>query len=383
MIRILLLDIDGVLVRPLGYRAALRASLATFAAWMGCGSFQVEEEVISQLEAQGISSEFDMLPLLVGALFDAILANRGALVLAADPEQAAHQVAALHPLPPRRLQVPSFPLQEGIFPAEAAYRSGIYPHLPDALRRSLLLNTRDVFQSATTRLFQQYVLGSQRFSEVYGLTAQVQAPAYLQTCDQPLLDAICRKRLENAWRRGEIRAAAMTARPSLPPRGVTSPAEPYPPEAEAALELIGLPDLPLVGLGKLEYVARQAKLAVESLLKPAPAQALAATLVALGEDELAALERVVAWLRQPSQALRSEHLPEQLELHVVEDTLGGIRSVHTAAAVLQQSGYSVSVYAWGLTDGNPLKRETLARHGVHCHDTWEEILERMGLAEVS
>lgn len=382
MRRILLLDIDGVLVRPLGYRAALRASLATFAGWMGCDSFQVEEEVISQLEAQGISSEFDMLPLLVGAVFDAILSESGPLALAADLEQAAHQMAALHPRPPRRLPVPAFPLQEGIFPAEAAYRSGIYPHLPDALRRSLLLNTRDVFHSATTRLFQQYVLGSRRFGEVYGLTAQVQAPAYLQMYDQPLLDAFSRKRLENAWRRDEIRAAAMTARPSLPPRGVTSPAESYPPEAEAALELIDLPDLPLVGLGKLEYVARQAKLAVESLLKPAPAQALAATLVALGEDELAAIERVVAWLNQPSQALRSEHLPEQLELHVVEDTLGGIRSVRAAAEVLQQSGYHVRLYAWGLTDGNPLKRETLAFHGVHCCETWEEILDQMGIPRI-
>ena len=382
MKRILLLDIDGVLVRPLGYRAALRASLATFAAWMGCDSFQVEEEVIGQLEAQGISSEFDMLPLLVGALFDAILATSGSVVLAADPEQAAHQVADLQPRPPRHLQVPTFPLQEGIFPAEAAYRSGIYPHLPEALRRSLLLHTRDAFRSATTRLFQQYVLGSRRFGEVYGLRAQVQAPAYLQTYDQPLLDALGRKRLENAWRGGEIHVAAMTARPSLPPRGATSDGEPYPPEAEAALELIGLPDLPLVGLGKLEYVARQAKLAVESLLKPAPAQALAATLVALGEDELAALERVVAWLRQPSQALRCEHLPEHLELHVVEDTLGGIHSARAAATVLQQSGYSVRLYAWGLTDGNPLKRETLARHGVQCCDTWEEILDQMGLSEV-
>lgn len=379
MKRILLLDIDGVLVRPLGYRAALRASLATFAAWMGCDSFQVEEEVLSQLEAQGISSEFDMLPLLVGALFDAILSNSSPLALAADPQQAAHQVAALHPLTPRRLQVPTFPLQEGLFPAEAAYRSGLYPDLTDALRRSLLLNTRDVFHSATTRLFQQYVLGSRRFGEVYGLTAQVQAPAYLQLYDQPLLDAISRKRLENAWRRGEIQAAAMTARPSLPPRGVTLPAEPYPPEAEAALELVGLPDLPLVGLGKLEYVARQAKLAVESLLKPAPAQALAATLVALGEEELAAIEKVVAWLSQPSQALRSEHLPKHLELHVVEDTLGGIRSVRAAAEVLQQSGYGVRVSAWGLTDGNPLKRESLARHAVTCCDTWEEILDQMSI----
>ncbi|RCK72577.1 MAG: hypothetical protein ANABAC_1925 [Anaerolineae bacterium] len=379
MKRVVLLDIDGVLVRPLGYRAALRASLATFAAWMGFDAFQVEEEVISQLEARGISSEFDMLPLLVGALFDAVLSRTAPMELAADLEEAARQVAELHPQPVRHLQVPAFPLQESCFPAEAAYRSGIYPALPDDLRRSLLLNTRNVYQSATTRLFQQYVLGSQRFGEVYGLTAQVHVPAYLQAYDQPLLDSSCRARFEKAWRGGEFQAAAMTARPSSPPRGVTSPPEPYPPEAEAALELIGLPDLPLVALGKLDYVARQAKLPVESLLKPAPAQALAATLVACGADERTAIEGVVAWLSQPSPALPFDNLPPQLELHVVEDTLAGIHSVRAAAELLKQNGYNVHVVAWGLTDGNPLKRKTLTSQGVQCWDTWEQLLEQMGI----
>ncbi|PWH18745.1 MAG: hypothetical protein DDG59_05450 [Anaerolineae bacterium] len=379
MTRILLLDIDGVLVRPLGYRAALRACLATIAGWMGFANFQVEEEVISHLEAQGISSEFDMLPLLVGALMDAALSKMPPLELAADLEQAAHQIAAHHPSPPNRLQVPAFPLQEGCFPAESAYRNGIYPNIPQALRRSLLLHTREVYRSATTRLFQQFVLGSQRFGEVYGLPAQVQTPSYLQAYDQPLLDSLSRQRFEKAWRRGEFQAAAMTARPSLPPRGVAPPAEPYPPEAESALELIGLPDLPLIGLGKIEYVARRAGQPLESLLKPAPAQALAATLVAYGQEELPAIEGVVAWISQPVQFPPFDSLPQQFELHVVEDTLGGIRSARAAAEMLQQYGYRVSVCAWGLTDGNPLKRATLTRQGVRCCDTWRQLLDQMGL----
>ncbi|MCX8062547.1 MAG: hypothetical protein N3D16_08195, partial [Anaerolineales bacterium] len=359
MKRFLLLDIDGVLVRPLGYRAALRASVATFAEWMGFSDFQVEEGVIGDLEARGISSEFDMLPLLVGAVLQAVLSEVEIANLPEDLVEAAKYISAAHPLPPEAIHVSAFPLQDGCFPSEAAYRRGLYPALPEALRRSLLLNTRDVYRSPTTRLFQQFVLGSRRFEEVYNLPAQVQSSPYLHEYDQPLLDPLSCKRLESAWRSGAIHVAAMTARPSLPPRGVAVFTDPYPPEAEAALELIGLPDLPLIGLGKLDYVARKVGLPVESLLKPAPAQALAATLVAGGEGELAAIESVVAWLTQPSQGQPFNSLPREIELHVVEDTLGGVRSVRSAAEVLQQSEYSVTVYAWGLVDGNGQKRATL------------------------
>ncbi len=378
MKRYLLLDIDGVLVRPLGYRAALRDSVATFAAWMGLADFQVEEEVISDLEARGISSEFDMLPLLVGALLEAFLSSTAIENVPQEVEEAAQSIATAHPSPPQKLVVPTFPLQEGCFPSEAAYRNGVYPSLPDALRRNLLLNTRHVYRSATTRLFQQFVLGSQRFSEIYGLPAQVQAPSYLMEYDQPLLDALSCARLEQAWQRGDCYVVAMTARPSLPPCGVAPVSEPYPPEAEAALELIGLPDLPLIGLGKLEYVARQASLPVENLLKPSPAQALAALLVAGGKDELAAIESALARLAQRSPHFSFDSLPKQFELHVVEDTLGGIRSVRTAAQFLEEIGHRVSVCTWGLTDGNPQKRKSLEGEGVRCFDTWEELLDRLG-----
>ncbi len=379
MNKLLLLDIDGVLVRPLGYRAALRASLATIAQWMGFADFSVEEQVISSLEARGISSEFDMLPLLVGALCEAVLSSTPTPELSEDLTQAAEQIAALHPSLPTHWSVAAFTLQEDCFPAEAAYRQGIYPSIPDPLRRSLLLHSRNVYRSTTTRLFQQFVLGSQRFREVYGLPAQVQAPCYLQTYDQPLLEPSSLQRLERAWRSGRIWAAAMTARPSLPPREVSAPDQPYPPEAEAALELLGLADLPLIGLGKVEYVARQANLPVEKLLKPSPAQALAAALVASGSSEINAIQAAVAWLANPTAIHRFNGLPKQFELHVVEDTLGGIRSTRAAAEGLRQLGYRVDLYAWGLTDGNALKRTTLEKEDVRCFDTWEALLDQLDL----
>ncbi|GAB4479797.1 MAG: hypothetical protein Kow0088_21000 [Anaerolineales bacterium] len=377
MKRFLLLDIDGVLVRPLGYRAALRASLATFAEWMGFSNFRVAEEVITDLEARGISSEFDMLPLLLGALLDAVLLEAQISDLPSDFIQALRHIAKARLSPPNELDVPTFTLQADCFPSEAAYQQGIYSALPEPLRRNLLLNTRDVYRSPTTQLFQQFVLGSQHFSAVYGLPAQVQTISCLQAYDQPLLDPNSRARLVQSWREGKLAPVAMTSRPSLPPRAAVDVHEPYPPEAEAALELIGLPDLPLIGLGKLDYVARQANLAIESLLKPAAAQALAATLVAAGMDELTAIERVVDWLTQPAQTLPSDILPQQFELHVVEDTLGGIHSVRAAAEIFQRTGYSVAVYAWGLVDGNPQKRSTLERAGVCCFNHWGELVDKI------
>ena len=52
MKKIILLDIDGVLVHHGGYRAALHAALNHFAGLMGLAHFDFSEEKLAQLEKQ-------------------------------------------------------------------------------------------------------------------------------------------------------------------------------------------------------------------------------------------------------------------------------------------------------------------------------------------
>ena len=63
MTKIVLLDIDGVLVHPGGYRAALRATVNHFIE----PPLVIPEEVLTDLENRGISSEWDMAPLLLAS----------------------------------------------------------------------------------------------------------------------------------------------------------------------------------------------------------------------------------------------------------------------------------------------------------------------------
>ncbi len=374
MTRILLLDIDGVLVYPLGYRAALRAA---FDRLTGCADC-LSETLLASLEARSISSEFDMLPLLVGACWQERLARHPLPDLPTDVLDAAVRIRQAAPDGLCDLSIPPFPISAHLFPAEAAYRAGLFPAIPDRLRRNLLLHSRDVYRSSTTRLFQEFVLGSETFSRTYRLPAQIRTPSYLQRHDRPLLGGSAFARLERARRTNGLHLASITARPSLPPSEILDPDGAYPPEAEQALAQVGLADMPVIGLGRLDYVARRAGLPVEALLKPAPAHALAAILAAQWGQELLAVETAVRSLHagrfQPPTAL-----PATFEVHVVEDTSAGIRSAQQAVQWLNAWGYVVAFFPWGLSAGNPLKREALQQEGIPCFDAWDDLLEAMGL----
>ena len=76
MTTVILLDIDGVLVHPGGYRAALHATLNHFVNLMGLPHFEFPEEKLAGFEKRGITSEWDMVPLLLGVLWEDILSRQ-------------------------------------------------------------------------------------------------------------------------------------------------------------------------------------------------------------------------------------------------------------------------------------------------------------------
>lgn len=376
MRRIILLDIDGVLVQPRGYRSALRAVLDYFASLMGLSPFDLTETSLHQLEARGISSEWDMLPLLLAAIWQEILSGQEAVDLPADVKEAAIAMGRLRVRSEEVIPaIPVFPLLPDCYPAESALSAGLFPAIPLPLRENLLLHTRDPFRSATTRLFQQYVLGSALYRRIYRQENEVESDSYLQRYDRPLLPPPVQKQLCALSQQEETSLAAMTARPCLPPRGIDGEVYGYAPEAEIALRMVGLPEVTLIGFGKLKYVGELYGIEAEMLLKPSPVHALAAVGAVLSGDELWASRAAVEWLLRGGREI-FHRLPPEIEIHVVEDTLGGIRSAWGAAEVLKQEGKIVRVFSWGMTGNQAEKTQALTEKGIPCYGDWESLLSK-------
>jgi len=365
MTRIILLDIDGVLVQPGGYRAALRATVQRF-----IGNFHITEDLLTDLEKCGISSEWDMSPLIVAAYWDDLLAHHPMDNLSKDVALAAQQIQNQSIAVPKHIFVPEFDLIVGQYPAETAFRAGYFSHIPEALRRNLLVESRNVRQSETMRTFQHFTLGSIHYEETYNLPSEFETESLLLKYDQSSINGSIRTRL---FQNGN-HIAAFTARPSHPPHEVKDSTLGYAPEAELALELVGMTNVPLIAFGKLEYIASLHGLEPAKLVKPSPFQALAATIAALTGDELSALHAAYDWHVSGKLDGFFSKLPKSFELMVVEDTMGGIRSVQAAGEILQRVGFDITVRAYGLTSGISAKKVAFDQAGVPNFESWNELI---------
>ncbi len=376
MTKIVLLDIDGVLVSHGGYRAALHSSLNHYASLMGLDHFDFPEEKLAELEKRGIFSEWDMVPLLLGTLWNDILAHYPNLNLPADLSSAAMEIGRhVNGYLPRELHVPEFEFTTGQYPAEAALQQGCFPFIPADLRTNLLSQSRNVNFSHTMRLFQHYTLGSRIFSQTYELPAEIETDSFLHTHDRSKIDDEIRGRL----RRSNLHLAGLTARPSAPPKEVSDSHFGYAPEAEIALELVGLADIPLMAFGKLEYLAAQYQLDPAALMKPSPFQALAATLAAWTGEEWPALQAANQWRETGKLNGMFKQLPNKFELIVVEDTMGGIRSTRKAGEILKDAGFDVDVQTYGLTSGSASKAEAFEQFDVPYFEDWSALMNGIAL----
>ncbi len=376
MKKVILLDVDGVLVTPGGYRAALHATLDHFASLMGVPHFDFHEEKIAELEKHGIFSEWDMVPVLLGTAWNDILSHWTEVNLPSDLASAAVEIGRrMNGYVPGDVNVPEFEVLPDIYPTESALQHGCFPFIPEDLRRSLLHDSRNVHFSHTTRLFQHFSLGSRVFSKTYNLPAEVETESFLHSHDRTNLnEEILAKLLQK-----DVYLASITARPSAPPRDVDTSHSGYAPEAENALELVGLPDIPLIGYGRLEYYAKQHGLDAATLLKPSPVHALAATAAAFTGEEWPAIQAAADWQQTGQLNSLFSSLPRSFELIVVEDTMGGIRSTWGAGEVLQKAGFDVTIRPFGLTSGSVSKTAAFEHAGVQYFQDWESLIKGIGL----
>jgi len=376
---LLLFDVDGVLIHPAGYKAAIRATVGHFAEQMGLPDalavYAPDEHEIAVFEACGITNEWDSGAICAGALLDAALEADPALGRPTlDATLAAIRAARLALDRPDYAalarSIPHVTADPTIVPA-ARYlemltgRGG--DHLP--LFAALL---GDVYglRAPTTRVFQAYVLGSALYASVYEEPAPLEHEGCIAAYDVPLLSIDARDRLQ-AWRAQPGHAMVIfTARPSLPPAGAARPhGNGFSPEAELALKLLGFDaPIPLIGQGRVGWLARQRGRNTADYTKPSPVQALAAIGAGVAGDECAALHAAAALVETgrldgPLAALRDR----TLSLTVFEDGIGGIRATLDAARLLQDAGVDVSARAIGVSPQTD-KRAALGAVADHVVD---------------
>ena len=365
---IFLFDIDSVLVAPFGYRAAVRATLNYFYKQINFPeSLLPDEDVLAGFEAIRITSEWDMMPICLAAALDSwMAANPGTRLIEGLPA-AIRQInrAASTARPPQEIGYKSLQqrligrLKPGEYPADTVLKLAesdapdlLFTHLTDrALLENLLAHTRDLDRSLTTSLFQHFTLGSSAYQTSYQRPALFQTESLLASLDQPLLPEELSLQIKIMQKSAKIYPVAFTMRPSLAPRGIKGslPLR-YVPEAEIALELVQLAEIPLIGYGRILYLADQLSLEPESLLKPSPVQAIAAILAAISGDEYPALVSAYNVYANSNPDLENILLPgAHLDVHVFEDSAGGIEAVHKAAALLTQSGFPTHVSGYGIT----------------------------------
>lgn len=395
MANIIILDIDGVLVKPGGYRTALHRTIAHFLEQLGLpDSFNLTEEEIGTFEANGITSEWDMIPLTFASLFDKALSN--AKIHLPSLRQAIEWFRKTNPIIERPSYVANIPQWLGLgiqsLPLADALFSRLQQNPENHPFRNLagqpfavevLGNTRDFSANPYSRLFQNQVLGKALFAQYYPNLPAVEVESTLENYDEPNLEPALQQELRELIKNKKIHAAAMTLRPNwvenISINGNSCRAG-FSPEAEIALHLCGLEGIPLAGYGTLLWAAERYQLAIDQILKPSEFHAL--TAITLTFTNLTNALQFTMNLYHSAYGNTPEGSPlsladllpgEPLHIHVFEDSPNGIRSVIRACEVLKNAGWPVVLNLWGITD-HPHKKKALQDSGARVFGNTNEAI---------
>ncbi|MGB9896767.1 hypothetical protein [Thermanaerothrix sp.] len=396
---IYLFDLDGVLIQPGGYRRALRDTINDWAGRMGIThDVAPNEEDIALLEAQGVTSEWDMIPFSLALTIESWWNSHPEIMLPEDLNQAISVMsqASRNEVPRPRYnwafkelgnqRVSGYPLVEGLgLKREEEWMKERFPRLSrHPLLDTLFSSTRDILRHLPNRDFQVRVLGSEIFESTYQMAAPFMTHSYLATWDRPLVE---KGLLTEVFKRGNSWGAVITARPSRSPLPSPNRLVGYSPEAEIAVGLIELDGIPVVGHGALTYIAEHLEIHAEQLLKPSPFQALAAIMAALSGDALIGLLWAYQVYAKPSWGTNSyldllvdkyrsrfPQLPSGLTVHVFEDSPIGIQASRRSTQFLGKLGCWVDLHAWGISR-QPAKIQALVEQGAQVFPDVNQALE--------
>lgn len=378
---LLLFDVDGVLVHSRAYHLSLQRSVAYFSQRLGLGEHTLTQADIDEFEAATVTVEWessaiatarmlldrlrlDPLPRPMPSSFwelAAWLEAHPSAIPRPDFSTLARSCAAT--LPGQR---PSLAMLERFL--EEAQGEPFDPAIGQVLRE-LLGHCYDVLRSPSMQVVQAYAVGSETYRRSYGLEPRIRADSLLATADRPYLDAATRDRLLHAWREHQLGLSLYTARPSLPPIEARDLPLGYTPEAEAALELIGLQGIPIMAVGRLHYVALRHGLAAEDLVKPSRVQSLAAMGAAMTGREDESIEAAIRVdgggpVTEPLTAIAGAHV------HVFEDSASSLRAATRSVALLNEHGLGLTLTRHGIAPVGSPKVEAL---GAIADHVWPDV----------
>ena len=359
-----LLDVDGVLLHPGGYREALNRTINHFSQAMGWGDCAPEDATALVFEANGIINEWDMSAICLAALFGAVWQHDPGLQLPCSVPAALALVRG-RSVPPQRVdfaqtaRIVAAEMRPGEYPALAAPRafscalnsspSGAGRGALTALLDEILLTTRDIHRSHTLSVFQTLALGSAAFEQTYSLAPPFETASMIEENDRPLISRDSRQRLLRATGSSEIKVAVFTARPSLPPRGTRGGTGYFTPEAELAVQLVGLDTLPMIGFGRMQWLAQERGGDADLWVKPAPIHALAAMGAAISGDEKAGLLGAHALVEEGRlRTPFTELVDETLNVTVFEDSAHSVQAVERGVEILRAAGAECRFAARGI-----------------------------------
>jgi beta-phosphoglucomutase-like phosphatase (HAD superfamily) len=366
MLTLLLFDVDGVLIEAHGYKKALSATLDYFAGQMGLPPLQVDDDEISVFEACGLTNEWDSAAFCVAALLADLLTQRPDLQRATlhDTLDAIRAAGVSIPRPEFTRLTRQVAARNVNRDAPTAHCLALLEERTDPklhpLWRTFLADIYSL-DTPTTRIQQTHTLGSANFAAAYGQPAPLERESYLQRYDLVLLSEASKRALSEWSQADKRRFAIFTARPSLPPADVTADRLGYAPEGDMAVDLLGLNGIPLIGSGRMEWLARQYGRTPAEYIKPYPVQALAAIGAAACGVEGEALHAAARLHEQGKLTAPLTRLADQpTRVIVLEDSTGGIRATRLAVDKLQTAGLQVELEAIGVSP-NAAKQAALAQ----------------------
>jgi hypothetical protein len=375
---ILMLDMDGVLLESRGYHKALVENLHLVGQALGFQNATLTAEDIDAFEAAGITSEWESSAACVALMLLRLWQVDEEARLPADLLSPGRKSDGLESPDfgafARSLSAPDLGHMLPLTKAEKKILDQANGLNPDQTKtiQNLIRNAASAQHSLTHRIFQELVLGSQTYAEIYPYRSMLNTDSFLLKFDYPNLSPQVAAGLANWLTPGDRQAVIFTLRPSQPPPGIFCT-----PEAEIGAALCGLRGLPIAGLGGILWLAERRRLAPDNFGKPSPVHALTALRLALGDPLESALQ-AAAGLALDNEIDDSWAALHQAQIYIFEDTVRGLTSLQTGRDLLNQKNIELQISAFGIT-ANPSKRAALESAGAAVYPTLPEALWAAGV----
>lgn len=367
---ILLFDMDGVLLEPKGYHQALIETVRLTSLSLGFEEIKICEEDIAQFESLGISNEWHSSAMCVSLMV--IEAQKRNLELNLSPQlrltnpkyQAIEiNLPGLYPLiSDQTIDLPALPRSLKAI-QQAAEKVGVDP----TISQSIMEKCEQIDHSLTLNIFQELVLGSEIYTQLYGKQARVNTRSYLDEFDKPMLSEDKISSLK-AWLDDPLHyAAIMTNRPSNTLLGTMGT-----PEAELGAALVGVDFLPMIGSGEIHWLGNKIGQHEGSLVKPSAHHALSAIFAAMGQSPSEALQNSARLLSG-----EGVNVPSSLSgctVTIFEDTPAGILAVDNAKSTLKKLNLDIQVQKVGITT-DASKKKSLKVLGAKVFATINEAID--------